>query len=291
MHIQKRLLLNNLNELHSFFKEHNPSVNIGFSKFAQLRPEECILVGASGTHSVCVCAIHQNVKLLLAGAKLQKLLPVSSNFPCTYKDVLSNMRCDVFSESCNLNNCKDCSGYGPLRKKLQDLFEQHFIISISCCQWTNTDRSNLEDIEYTTEEFLEHLETRLPTLQVHDFIAKNQSSYFKYCKENLGPDELVVVGDFAENYSFVIQDEVQSYHWSNKQATIHPFVAYYRINNCLQHDNFVIILDCKEHDSIAVHLFQIKLIQFFKQTHGTAINKIKYFSDGAHHNIKINIIY
>ena len=55
MHIQKRLLLNNLNELHSFFKEHNPSVNIGFSKFAQLRPEECILVGASGTHSLCVC--------------------------------------------------------------------------------------------------------------------------------------------------------------------------------------------------------------------------------------------
>ena len=118
-------------------------------------------------------------------------------------------------------------------------------------------------------------------MQVHDFIAKNQSSYFKYCKENLEPDELVVVGDFTENYSFVIQDEVQSYHWSNKQATIHPFVAYYRINNCLQHDNFVIISDCKEHDSIAVHLYQIKLIKFFKQTHDTAINKIKYFSDGA----------
>jgi len=29
-----------------------------FSKFASLRPKHCVLAGASGTHSVCVCAIH-----------------------------------------------------------------------------------------------------------------------------------------------------------------------------------------------------------------------------------------
>ncbi|KZC08957.1 hypothetical protein WN55_11420 [Dufourea novaeangliae] len=65
MHIQKRLVLNNLNELYLFFKQQNPSLKIGFSKFAQLRPKECVLVRHSGTHSVCVCVIHQNVKLLL----------------------------------------------------------------------------------------------------------------------------------------------------------------------------------------------------------------------------------
>ena len=43
MHIQKRLILNNLNELYSFFKERNPSVKVGFNKFAQLRLEECVL--------------------------------------------------------------------------------------------------------------------------------------------------------------------------------------------------------------------------------------------------------
>ena len=41
-------------------------MKIGLSKFAELRPKECVLAGASGTHNVCVCTIHQNVKLMLS---------------------------------------------------------------------------------------------------------------------------------------------------------------------------------------------------------------------------------
>ena len=33
--------------------------------------------------------------------------------------------------------------------------------------------------------------------------------------------------DFSENYSFVLQDAAQGFHWNNSQETIHPFVAYY----------------------------------------------------------------
>ena len=47
-------------------------------------------------------------------------------------------------------------------------------------------------------------------------------------KERLKPGEAVVIGDFSENYTFVIQDAVQGYHWSNDQVTLHPFVAYFR---------------------------------------------------------------
>ena len=59
-----------------------------------------------------------------------------------------------------------------------------------------------------------------------------------------------MLGDFAENYSFVIQDAVQGFHWNNTQATIHPFVAYYydavRGEVCFL--NFVIISDSLTHD-------------------------------------------
>ena len=60
-HIQKRLVLSNLREVYREFKESYPDRKIGFSKFAELRPKHCVLAGASGTHSVCVCTIHQNV--------------------------------------------------------------------------------------------------------------------------------------------------------------------------------------------------------------------------------------
>ena len=37
-------------------------MKIGFTEFC---PKECVLPGSSGTHSVCVCTKHQNVKLMV----------------------------------------------------------------------------------------------------------------------------------------------------------------------------------------------------------------------------------
>ena len=70
---QKHLILCNLWEAFNLFKENNPDVNIGFSKFCKLRPKECVLVGSSGTHSVCVCTTHENMKLMFSGAGINKL--------------------------------------------------------------------------------------------------------------------------------------------------------------------------------------------------------------------------
>ena len=63
---QKRLTLGNLNEMYAQFKERHPQLKIGISKFCELRPKWCVTVGARGIHSVCVCTIHQNPKLMLA---------------------------------------------------------------------------------------------------------------------------------------------------------------------------------------------------------------------------------
>ena len=63
---QKRLILLNLNEMYAQFKERHPQLKIGISKFCELRPKWCVTVGARGMHSVCVCTIHQNPKLMLA---------------------------------------------------------------------------------------------------------------------------------------------------------------------------------------------------------------------------------
>jgi hypothetical protein len=62
IHEQKRLLLCNLKELYSHFKNSHPGVKVGFLKFASLHPRNCIMAGASGTHSVCVCMCVQFTK-------------------------------------------------------------------------------------------------------------------------------------------------------------------------------------------------------------------------------------
>ena len=72
VHVQKRLVFCNLKELYQGFKQKHPTERIGFSKFAEFRPKHCIIAGTSGTHSVCVCTIHQNVKLMLNGINVTR---------------------------------------------------------------------------------------------------------------------------------------------------------------------------------------------------------------------------
>ncbi|KAL5484241.1 hypothetical protein EMCRGX_G020703 [Ephydatia muelleri] len=167
-HRQKRLVLCNLTEA---YRQCIPDIKVGFSKFAELRPKECVLAGATGTHS---------------------------------------------------------------------------------------------------------------KLQLHDFIAKNQATFLAEKKESLSSGEFLVIADFSENYSFVVQDEVQSFHWNNLQATVHPFLCNFKdgdgkINSIC----FTVISENNQHDNISVHLFQRKLISFLTDHFGKKPKRIMYMSDGC----------
>jgi hypothetical protein len=79
IHEQKWMLLCNLKELYSHFKNSYPGVKVGFSKFASLHPRNCIMAGASGTHSVRLCTIHWNVKLMLEVCNKSELMTSSEH--------------------------------------------------------------------------------------------------------------------------------------------------------------------------------------------------------------------
>ena len=70
INMQKRLLLSNLNELNTLFKNEYENVKISFAKFVQLRPAYCVLAGSSSIHVVCVYVHHENVKLMPNGIDL-----------------------------------------------------------------------------------------------------------------------------------------------------------------------------------------------------------------------------
>jgi len=100
---------------------------------------------------------------------------------------------------------------------------------------------------------------QLNTLTTHHFTAVEQAAYLSYCKENMDTNTVLILLDFAQNYSFLEQDAVQGYHCDNSQATLHPFVIYYR-NSCAEKEiniiNVCVISNCLTHDSVAVHCFQ-----------------------------------
>ena len=59
-------------------------------------------------------------------------------------------------------------------------------------------------------------------------MQKVKESYFKKCEAEMDRSISIVLLDFAENFKFVVQDEVQSYHWNSQQCILHPIVVYYK---------------------------------------------------------------
>ena len=87
---QKRLLLCTLKELYCELKQQNADIKLDFGKFCTLRPKWCVSAGASGTHNVCVCTMHQNTILLLHAAHIEE----------TYKDLIALVVCDLENKEC-----------------------------------------------------------------------------------------------------------------------------------------------------------------------------------------------
>ena len=91
---------------------------------------------------------------------------------------------------------------------------------ISYKAWVSVDRTNLETVVRQTDSFVDHIVECLVSLKRHDFIAKQQSAFLKNKKQQLVDGEVIVLGDFAENHSFVVQDAAQGYHWTNDSSYI-----------------------------------------------------------------------
>ncbi|KAG8171901.1 hypothetical protein JTE90_017788 [Oedothorax gibbosus] len=56
---QKRHLFTSLKEAHALFLQQHPSISLGRSKFAKLRPKY-VLLNSKLPHNVCMCKYHEN---------------------------------------------------------------------------------------------------------------------------------------------------------------------------------------------------------------------------------------
>lgn len=169
---QKRLLLLNLREIYQSYKEHYPLDKIDFSKFCSLRPKFCKLPGTSRTHSVCNCIYHQNVKLLL----------LSLNVSLNYRDILSELVCDVNNDMCMTGECPICfKNKNEMKACVQKIpfssDDFDFDGEIVYKQWIQTDRSEMITHISTYDKFLDLLADKFKKLLPHHYITRKQSEF------------------------------------------------------------------------------------------------------------------
>ena len=168
-YFQKRLVLSNLRGVYHKFKERFPDRKIGFSKFAELRPKNYVLAGTSGTHSVCVCTIHHNVKLMSLVQEMQ--IP---EVPM-YHYCLAKIICNPPHPRCYLGECDAYSEIKMLKEELLTYFDKIDVEQIVYKQWVSTNRSTLETFCSPVEEFADTFCKKIELLCPHSFIHCNKA--------------------------------------------------------------------------------------------------------------------
>ena len=148
-------------------------------------------------------------------------------------------------------------------------------------QWTTTDCTELIFRKLPVDEFINFLREKLDKITAHSFIAGAQSQYLKQLKDNLKPNEAVVLVDFAENYQFQVQDEIQGYHWNKNYCSLHPFVVYYKSDDILSQSSVCVLSDDLDHDVFFVYKVLQATSDFMKNELNLQLQLIHYFSDGC----------
>ena len=107
----------------------------------------------------------------------------------------------------------------------------------------------IQHIEIT--DYFDELVLRLYNIKSY-YITKSQSADLNSIKDNLNNETAIILLDYAENYSFLNQDEIQSVHSNNVQAALHPIVIYEFSNSKLNVNSTCIISNNLLHNISAI---------------------------------------
>ena len=141
-------------------------------------------------------------------------------------------------------------------------------------------RKDLLNREMQTSEFLAFLKSKLRIFITHNYLARWQSQQFKECIQSFPDDVVVSVVDFAENYSFKEQNEIQSMHWHSSQVSILVHITYIKKAGDIIKTVHFFISDDTIHDTLFVqHCFMLHFGWLKEQS--ISIKSHWVWSDGA----------
>ena len=170
---------------------------------------------------------------------------------------------DNTKEECMLHWCKTCPSETGIECFVRELPScTDLPDEVTFEQWVTMNRCSLMTKTVAFDDYVSSLAKDLFALSRHHYIVKCQATFFKDLKTHVEPEkEGLLVLDFAENYSFLVQDAVQGFHWENSQCTVHPLVFYFHSpDGELQHQSFWCFSDGLKHTTIMVYAFLKVLI-------------------------------
>jgi hypothetical protein len=111
--------------------------------------------------------------------------------------------CNTENENCIYGVCISC----PSAEILEVLFQNELDdMTVEYKQWVVTDRATLMAVTQQSDKFIENLVSEITKLTPHHYTAKQQARYLNESKENLQSHQCIILLDFSENCSLILQD-------------------------------------------------------------------------------------
>ena len=213
------------------WKEDHPFRNVSLNTFRKLRPPDVNLLRRHRLNQ-CLCEICTDIVLKLRVLNRQAsihnmkdLISIEDKY-----QLVSLTRCPPQNPEsryarlkCINRNCDKC-GVNLLRSRLEP-FLVHGSKQIVWEKWERVDyvhdgktktKKLIVRMNGTVREFTEELIKETIPLSSHIFVANWQGEMFSKISKMVPEDAVVMVLDFAENFSCFYQDEIQDAHWSKK---------------------------------------------------------------------------
>jgi hypothetical protein len=272
----KRLTLCNLAEAHNLFRLQHEEFKIGRSTFSSLRPTDVVLPGDYASHIQCLCQRCQNIKLMLMGANIGEI-----------RDLVQYCACDTTNEECMTGSCLECKDLKFLPDFLRDTLNQSSKQTITYKCWGVNEKCDYTSVVSTVDEFIAKLLSLFHTdFKLHWFIKEQQQKFLKKLMAEFGKDEVLIQMDFAENYAFIIQEEIGVNYFGRKLCSLHNIIIYKRnLAGAVEHETFCCVSDDRTHDSSFV-IASLKTVFDARPGLLRNVRKVHFITDGARQHYK-----
>ena len=235
---EKKVLIVTAIEAYKQYKSENPSVKIGKSKFASLRPKNVVPVSEKD-QTVCCSVYHENFTMLLEGIRKQQVdLPGDGA-------LITEAVCAEFLD-CYMGECDSCRDTEALVEQKLTKFSESADKVVTYWKWTSEYKK--EQVETTFRNAKKKLEKQLGNMKRHSFIAREQLRQIRAAKQQLVDSHVVMQEDFAENFNLKRQNEVMSAHWVSNSVTLFTAV----ISTTEGSNSYVVISDELRRDKFSV---------------------------------------
>ena len=174
--LQKRHLVMSVKECYATFKESNPDVKIGVSKFAEIRPPN-VLLSSETPSNVCQCIYHQN--FILALSSIHQYIPdipsYTRDFPSSC--LVSDNNPDCWFTECDHHNCGFDEAY-RMTLPVDDMFLQE-----TRAKWMQWEEVNGRLVKCektgTVSQLYDYVCSMAPKFLKHCFVNRKQAERYE----------------------------------------------------------------------------------------------------------------